>query len=188
MKITVENNMAKVFTPYNKTFVDQIKNIGGRRWNAEEKCWMVPETEIEQVRQYMLDVFGETDLPNECKKVTVLVTFNAEAYKYCESVCLFGKTIARAFGRDSGARVGDDVTLISGSISSGGSARNWCSCVNEGSTFKLRNVPENLLNQKTEYDISVNVIDENQIDRAALEAEKEKLLARLAEIDAMLAQ
>ena len=90
LQIKVENGTAKIFTPYNTTFVTKIKNIGGRRWNAAEKCWTVPESEIETVRAIMMEVFGETDLPDETEKVTVRVTFNKRAVADQDSVVLFG--------------------------------------------------------------------------------------------------
>lgn len=182
-----ENGMAKVFTPYNSEFVAKIKKIGGRKWNGAEKCWEVPETEIETVREYMMAVYGETDKADDSEKVTVKVTFNEEEYATCESIFLFGKAIARAMGRDSGARVCDDVTVLSGKLTSGGSARNWRTVATEGTVIKVRNVPKAALGLTGEMNVTVEVIEEKELDRAALIAEKEKILARLAEIEKLLA-
>lgn len=187
MQITVENGMAKVFTPYNTDFVSKIKNIGGRRWDSVERCWMVPETEIGTVREYMQAVFGETDLPDDSEKVTVKVMFNRDTYEYRSGITLFGKEIARAFGRDSGARVGDDVTLISGRVKSGGSMKNWTTDIDHDTVMKIRNVSKAALDLPTNYDVTVEVIEDAEIDRKALEEEKAKLLARLAEIEKLLA-
>ena len=188
MQIKTGNGMAKVITPYNAEFVAKVKGIGGRKWNAAERCWEVPESEIETVRGYMMDIFGETDLPTEGEKVTVKVTFNSDESKRRESITLFGKTLARAWGRDSGAKVGEDVTLISGKVTSGGSVKNWCTEVREGTVLKVRNVPKAALEQDTDLDVSIEVMETAGIDRAALMEEKEKLLARLAEIENLLAQ
>lgn len=187
MQIKVENGMAKVFTPYNAEFVKKIKNIGGRKWNAADKCWMIPESEIETARQYMMDVYGETDLPDEDGRVTIKVKFNEMAFEYTSPITIFGKEIARAWGRDSGAKVGEDVTLLSGSIGSGGSAKNWRTTIHEGSVFKIRNVAKKALEIPNDYNITVEEVEEATIDRKALEEEKAKLLARLAEIEALLA-
>ena len=186
LQIKVENGTAKVFTPYNTTFVTRIKNIGGRRWNAAEKCWTVPESEIETVRALMMEVYGETDLPDETEKITVRVTFNERAVADQDSVVLFGKTIARATGRDSGAKIGDDAVLESGEIYSGGSQRHWCTVVKEGTVIKVRNISRAALALETEYDVTVAEVEDAGIDRAALIEEKEKLLARLAEIEKLL--
>lgn len=36
-----------------------------------------------------------------------------------------GRTIARAWGRDSGAKLGDGVVKLQGRVGSGGSMKNW---------------------------------------------------------------
>lgn len=187
IKISIENGMASVFTPYNKEFVDLVKGIGGRKWNADRKCWMVPESEIEQVRKYMMDVFGETDQMDEDERVTVTITFTDDAKADCAGVTIFGKTIAKAWGRDSGARVGEDVTFISGNYGSGGSRANWNTYIEAGSKFRVRNVPKAMLANAPAY-VTVEVVDDAKIDRSALVQEKEKLLARLAEIEKLLAE
>ena len=188
MQIKVENGVAKVFTPYNSRFVSLIKNIGGRRWNSSEQCWTVPESEIDTVRKYMMEVYGETDLPDESEKITILVRFNKRVCEGRASVELFGKTVARAFGRDSGAKVGDDVTVIEGKITSGGSRNRWDTIVTEGTVVKIRNISRAALALETEYDITVTEVEDASIDRAALIEEKEKLLVRLAEIEKLLAE
>jgi hypothetical protein len=58
--------------------------------------------------------------------------------------------------------------------------------IEAGTVIKVRNLPEAALNIKTEYDIEVERVEEEKIDRLALEQEKEKLLARLAEIEKLL--
>ena len=185
MKITIENERARIYTPYNAEFVSRIKNIGGRKWNASEKCWEVPKTEVNTVREYMLEIFGETDLGTG-ERVTVKVTFNDDAVATCGSIVLFGKTVARATGRDSGARNGDDATLVFGKIGSGGSARYWTTEIDEGAVIKLRNVPKAALDIDTEYDVTVEILEEAEIDRNALIEERERLLARLEEINKLL--
>lgn len=45
-KIVLEESgeMLKVRTPYNPDFVTRVKQIEGRRWDKEEKVWLVPMT------------------------------------------------------------------------------------------------------------------------------------------------
>lgn len=186
MKITIEAGKAKIFTQYNAEFIEKIKNIGGRRWNGADRCWEVPESEIETVRQYMTEVFGETD-QDEGERVTIKLTFNEDADAERNAVVIYGKTIARATGRDSGARVGDEATLISGSISSGGSMRNWRTTIKAGSVFKVRNIPKKALEMDTEYDITTEILQETGIDIESLLEERDRLIARLDEIGELLA-
>ncbi len=53
------------------------------------------------------------------------------------AVQLFGVKLAVAFDRDSGAKVGYNAIMLSGSIDSGGSRKNWYCVVREGSVFEL---------------------------------------------------
>ena len=55
------NGKLQVFTPYEADFVRAIKRIAGSKWNSDEKCWEVPESSIERVRQIMKDVYGHDD-------------------------------------------------------------------------------------------------------------------------------
>lgn len=188
--IKIEKNgkgMIRIFTPYNPDFVKKIKCVGGRKWDSDKKCWMVPETEIDTVREYMMDVYGETDLPDESEKITVRAVFPNGTAERTGPVVVFGKEICRAWGRDSGAKVGPDVTLLSGKITSGGSCANWTTEIEEGSVFKIRNVPRKALELTNGHNVTFEEIEEPTIDRRALEEEKEKLLARLAEIEKLLA-
>ena len=65
IKVTIKDGRASIYTPFNRDFVTAIKsNIGGRKWDSDERCWTVPEEALPQVRQIMMDVYGETDLPD----------------------------------------------------------------------------------------------------------------------------
>lgn len=188
MKIVVNNGFADIYTPYNADFVDKIKRIGGRRWNGENRCWTVPETEIDTVRQFMVDVYGESDLPDSSEYVDVRITFENDAYSdYRSGIVMFGKTIARAWGRDSGAKVGDDVTIETGVCTSGGSRANWYTAIKADTVIKIRNLPKKALEKGCDYDVTIEVIKENGINKEALLAEKEKLVLRLSEIEKLLA-
>lgn len=186
MKITVKEGKAYISTPYNKDFVAKIKQIGGAKWNAESRCWMIPESEIDTARKYMQEVYGETDLPAEGERVTVDVTFLQTEWEVCESISLFGKVVVRAWGRDSGAKVCEDVTLVDGRIGSGGSVKNWRTTIYEGAVLRIRNIPRAALQIENPYHIKVEEVQKDGIDREALMIEREKLMARLAEIEALL--
>ena len=188
MKITVKEGKAYVETPYNKEFITKIKQIGGARWNSSARCWTVPGAEIDTVRAYMREVYGETDLPDEGDRVTVEVTFLEETSDWDGEISLFGRQICRAFGRDSGARVGEGVTLIDGKIGSGGSRANWTVWIGEGAKFRVRNLPRKALSIEAPYKVEVVEVQQDGIDREALMAEREKLQARLAEIEALLSE
>lgn len=185
IKIEVENGKAKLYTPYNAEFVKAVKNIGGAKWNGS--CWSVPEESLNAAREIMERIYGYSDItPDET--VTLRITCNEELFARCASVSIFGKTLAHAWGRDSGAKVGEDVSLISGEIRSGGSVKNWRSVVTEGSVFVLTNVNKRVYESFTNdenFDITVELL-ENKISKSKLLEKKENLLKRIAEINEIL--
>lgn len=192
IKVTIKDGRASIYTPFNRDFVAAIKtNIGGRRWDTDNKCWTVPEESLPQVRQIMMDVYGETDLPDTCGSVTVRVTFKDEWSVKRDDAVLFRKVLASARSRDSGARPGEDVTYLEGEPTSGGSCKNWESVVPAGSVVLLRHVPLTVWEQDKdggEYYLAEIVDEGKDVRRKELEAEKARLLARIAEIDKLLAE
>lgn len=185
MKIEAKDGVANVYTPYNPDFVKKIKGIGGAKWNDSQKCWSIPETAVEAVREIMADIYGYSDV-KENETVSLKITFNKAIHSERSDVVLFGKVLAHAYGRDSGARVGDDVAYISGGATSGGSVKNWDSVVREGSVAILSNVNKSVYEKaETEYDITVEVIKAKE-DKQSLLEEKERLLKRIIEIEKLL--
>ena len=176
-----------VYTPYNASFVSAIRKIGGAKWDAEGKAWMVPTASLPQVREIMRNIWGEDDRMDTVKRVSVRLTFAEECTEWHGPVEIFGKVLSSATGRDSGARVGEDVFYTAGGPASGGSVKNWRSVVEEGSVVVLSSVPETMLDEAAlPYGVTMEIIEDSGIDRAALIDEKEKLLARLAEIESLL--
>ena len=94
--------------------------------------------------------------------------------------------MAHARGRDSGATHWDNVSYISGGPESGGSAKNWIVGDGGGSVAILYDVPEARLYSPLPDGVEMEILEES-VDRKALEEEKQRLLARLAEIDKLLA-
>lgn len=184
---TNKGTQTAVYTPYNAAFVSAVRKIGGAKWDAEGKAWMVPTASLPQVREIMRSIWGEDDRMDTVKRVSVRLTFRKICSAECRPVEILGKTISRAYSRDSGARPGDDVAFEAGGPFSGGSRANWRSIVEEGSVAILRNVPVAMLDKaELPEGVTMEIIQDSGIDRGALMAEKEKLLARLAEIEKLL--
>lgn len=185
IKIEIEDGRANLFTPYNPDFVKKIKGIGGAKWNASEKCWGIPEAAVDAAREIMQEVYGYSDI-SENETVSVKVTIEDRMSECCGDVFLFGKVLAHASGRDSGARVGDDVAYISGGADSGGSVKNWKSVVEAGSVVILSNVNKSVF-ERSEIPEGVKVeVLAGKASKSQLLDEKERLLKRIAEIDKLL--
>ncbi|MBD5170045.1 MAG: hypothetical protein HDT20_08025 [Oscillibacter sp.] len=185
MKIKIENGKASISTPYHSEFVRKIKRCANAKWDPEHNVWVVDAKYVPAVRQIMCDVYGESDIP-ESKRYDVKLTFHKSVYSICDGVFFFGKCVARAYGRDSGARVGEGVCYLAGECESGGSVRNWQSIVNKGSVVMLYDVPTTLVQDAEPVDGVDYEFIERTPDKNALVSEKNSLLARIAEIDALL--
>ena len=140
--IRIETKGEKIYisSPYNADFVSRIKLIGGK-WDASSRRWTIKADALEAARKAMMEVYGETDEAPAAETVTLVLEFRAEMVKDQGPITIAGKTIAAAFGRDSGARVGDDVAFIAGAPESCGSAKNWSTCIPEGSVCEVYRVP-----------------------------------------------
>lgn len=187
IKINTIEDRAYLETPYNANFVAAIKRIGGASWDRDRRAWCIPADAIDQAREIMRRVYGEDDRPSTEPSVSVRLTFGREVSELRAPVTILGKSIASAWGRDSGARVGDDVAFVEGRPESGGSFKNWRSVVPAGSVVVLHNVPQAALQMELPEGVTAEVMQPATIDRDALQAERERLLARLAEIDQLLA-
>ncbi|OQA07948.1 MAG: hypothetical protein BWY65_01679 [Firmicutes bacterium ADurb.Bin373] len=189
MKITnIGNGKIAVETPYNPEFVSKIKKAGGR-WNASSKTWECDERSVEAVRAIMREVYGMDDMPQEL--VTVRVTVgDRNISKHTGPVVLFGRTIASAYGRDSGAKIGEGVCFEAGGCTSGGSVKNWYTVIESGSIITIYDVPRRAVEEKLGWSDSDGAVEimEAVDPLAGLKAEREALLKRLTEIDAILSE
>lgn len=122
---------------FNRNLVKHCRDLGGK-WDEESKAWVFSDIVSDKVE--------ELDFIYNSKLIPVEIEAVEKIFNYHESVEYLGYTIAYASGRDSGAKLGDCVSLISGSIDSGGSVKNWGTIVREGSKFRL-NVPAKLFEQ-----------------------------------------
>lgn len=137
---------------YNSMLVDQCRNLGGR-WDKEQKAWVfskVVEAEVEG-----LDELFNSDM------VVVDIT-SLDAWGSKGPVDFLGYPIARATDRDSGAVICDDVAMISGYVTSGGSAKNWGTIARAGSVFRLM-VSRKLLEKYEENDWTYEIKNEGTI-------------------------
>ena len=184
LNIRIAEGKAIITTPYNADFVSKIKNIGGR-WNAASKAWSVSDSMVAEAREIMRAVYGQDDQQTDVQTTDIRVRFNDDVWGHQEGVTLYGKTIAKAWGRDSGARVGDDVAFIDGQPKSGGSVKNWLTIVPAGSVVVIKNVPVTLLG--AELPTGAEIISDVDSKREALLARKAELEAALADINNQLA-
>lgn len=188
MKITsISAGKITIDTPYNPAFVQRIKAMGGR-WDTMGRVWVTDERNAEAVRAAMREVYGRDDTPG-ADLVSVRVIVSGTIYAGRGPVVLFGRTIASATGRDSGARVGDGVAFTQGAPRSGGSMKNWATEVRPGAVILIHDVPRAAVEARLNWEDSYGAFEiiESAPNRQALEEERARLQARLAEIEQILA-
>ncbi len=191
MEIRIEKSAdkAEVYTPYSKEFISELKKrVGGARWNASKRCWTVPEDALDAVRGIIKSVYGYTDQADAGRLCTATIRV-AYMDAECAPVSIFNRVVARAYGRDSGATVGDGVVFKEGAPKSGGSAKYWKTIV-DGCIVEMHHVPEAAIKNGLPGGCEIlSITPEGEDDnRKRLLEEREKLLARLAEIDKELGE
>ena len=187
IKVDVQEDKVVISAPYDKEFTESMHHFNGK-WNSAEKTWTVDIDQLDEVREVLLNVYGVNDLTNDLVDVWVTIPEGHYVGGAQAPAKMFGKVIATAWGRDSGAKWGPDIVNKNSKCSSGGSTKNWITDVSSG-TFKIKNVSKSRIEQeKDDYLEEGFVFDiiEKGIDKEALREEKERLLLRLAEIDKIL--
>lgn len=114
---------------YNQNMVTECHNLGGK-WDADEKAWVFSGIVADKVE--LLDEKYNSELVN------VEITFNETARGDREPVYLAGFKIAQAWGRDSGAKLAEGISLIAGDVSSCGSVKNWGTRIAEGTVIRMQ--------------------------------------------------
>ena len=181
--ITKTEKSIQVESEYNRDFISGARNLAGR-WNSPH--WTFDVRDEGAVRELCLDVYG-TD-GETVDLVDVEITFEGGFYATRGPITFCGRTIARAFGRDSGAKPGAGVVVKSGGFRSSGSVKNWATEVNTGgAVVVLRDMSRRAVEavDAEEFGGTFEILEpENK--NAALIAERDRLIARLAEIDDLL--
>ena len=186
VQITKTENKIHVESPYNPDLPSRARKLGGK-WNAAQKVWSFDARDEDRVRKLYRNIYGTDGSADNGESVTVRCKTQNKIYSERHSGLFIGPVqVARAFGRDSGATLADNVVILRGSIGSGGSRANWHTITSEGVELEIRDIPRGTAKQVlSDSDWTSEIID-TTIDKSDLEEEKQQLLARIAEIDELL--
>lgn len=177
-----------LISPYNPDLPARAKAIGGR-WDAGRKAWKFDSRDEDRVRDLARAIYGTDGSPaDDGDLVTVrvrLADYEVNDHYRKEPVARFaGRMIAERTGRDKPVHLAPGVVLIEGHLpSSGGSMRYPLIEAGDDVILEIRDLPRTALAVEDEnrYEIVGEIIDVE-----ALTAERARLLARVAEIDALL--
>jgi hypothetical protein len=136
IKVIIEGSKIRVQTPHaDMNFNAAIKKMGAS-WGGGSRGWILDAQNEPLVRAALKRGYG-TDGSREADTCSIVMKVQRNAYR--GPVIVAGRAIARAFDRDSGAKLGQSVVLMDGNIGSGGSRKNWETWAN--GTFLLHDVP-----------------------------------------------
>lgn len=187
MKVSIKNinGTIHVYSPFNSEFVSEAKRIKGR-FNGDEKCWCFDERNLDLVKEILLSIYG-TDGQDQ-QFVDVEVTVKKTIKSELSPVCLAGREIASAHDKKSGARVGNNISFVKNSPTSGGSAKYWTTEIPGGAVFRIFDLPAGAAKLLSACDdIEYKIISGEQSkeqELAHLKMELNRILARIAELEA----
>lgn len=177
-----------VVSPYDKEFVRLARSLGGR-WRNER--WMFPAGAMDRVRAALHRVYGWSESATLDRAVLHLRA-RETIVAQCDGIRLGGRTIAYAWARDSGARLGEGVLSRNAPsdtswYGSGGSLQYWTTWVREGAEFEMLEVYGEVARRLTDGTCKVKSWD---VSVVANRAQSEFTIrdCRLAEVRAAIAE
>ncbi len=194
--ITKSGDTIRVISPYHPEFVRKAgKNLRGR-W--ENGAWHFDALHAVAVRALIKEVYG---FEEGCRLVPLRVNFRDDGIDGRRSyVCRAGRLVASVKGRDSGAQLGPGVVVEDGEFTSSGSRAHPTVYADPGTVVVIHGVPLALAEAYVDgtagyngetYEIVVDSatrsLESVTVSREALSEERTRLLARLTEIDGLLA-
>ena len=180
MTVTVENGTISVVSAYNGAWVARAKELGGK-WNGNASAWQFPETIEDLVRDALMDIYGEDGKPTE--KVTIDIKLDTED-DIEQSLVIAGVEFLTRRDRDSAVGVRNGAIIVKGSFKKSGGSLQYprIGCPTSETVLRVQ-IPKTKLDS---VGFDYTEVHAEPIDRTALEAEKEALLKRLAEIEELL--
>ncbi len=134
------HGVIEIRTPYSPEFVAIARQLNGN-WN--NIFWSFRSEDRDTLSDLLIETYG-MDGRTPVKTVTVRATIKEgiawETFR--GPLMIFGRVVGSAFGRDSGARLGTGVAIVSGRFTSGGSVKNWKTVIPGKTTFDIHDVPE----------------------------------------------
>lgn len=159
IKIKIEGTKLSVTSPYHPDFPAAARKLGGK-WQSP--AWVFDARDEERVRKLCVRVYG-TDGSAPADVLTVRCSAalcDGDGNGSTLSYYLCGRQVARAFGRDSGAKLGEGVIVLSGGFGSGGSVKNPSCTVREGTIIEVRDLPRAAAEKlHDEYRYGVTLLD-----------------------------
>lgn len=144
--VTQTENTLSVSSPYLLEWVEKARLLSGK-WEPNTKTWQFNTAIKPAVLSALMEIFGE-DGVTPIDFADIELTYNNFAYADRSPYCFAGREIAKAYGRDSGAKPGlHKVFFTQGKPTSAGSIKNWDTRIPTGTVIVLTDVPIPMVNR-----------------------------------------
>lgn len=98
-------------TPYDKTYIKLVKEIGGK-WDAKDKTWSVPADKEQELRKILLDVYGWEE---QAEEETVKIRLDGRYYETRQGIIALGDIlVAKRWRRYGGVTLYNGAELVEG--------------------------------------------------------------------------
>lgn len=158
VRVVKTTNGITVSSPFNRKFVKSANALDGK---FDGGLWIFDNRLESDVRQILNEVYG-SDGQSEGEFVRFRIEWKDREFASTAPIEVAGRSIARAFGRDSGAKSGDGVIVRAGGFSSGGSMKNWGTIVKSETIVELLDFPrakaEKLVNSQPDEDRVYSIV------------------------------
>lgn len=196
-----------VTAPYNPDANARFRELGGK-FDRGTKSWTFPNLVKEELAETLMDHYFEDGfLP--VRRGVVKIKANHSFGCTHTPIRFAGRILGRAKSRDGGARISDGVNVLSGSLTSGGSVKNWETRIAEDSVLAVHDMPESIMEfyekdpdrkafphddeEDNDFEILEFIPDEDEEYEAEKEVEdldedeKKGLLQRVSDLESRLA-
>jgi len=188
MRITETSTQLKIESDYHPDLPKRARNLAGN-WNGEH--WIFDIRDKDRVEKMYRTIYGYFGDLESVTTVNVQLIASNDCSESRRGIFFAGRCIATASGRDSGARLGEGVIIENGEAMSGGSMKNWITRITEDAIIEIKDVPLSKVQQAIKKGnrkwAEIKIISEPDFNIFELEKERELIMARLVEIDEILA-
>lgn len=184
--VTELGGMISVAAPYDKAFVREARKVGGR-WSRDASAWVFDARERAAVEAALSRCYGWAPGGAQTGDFYVTLTsWNAGE----REVRIMGRAVARRRRRDADVTLGEGVAVTRGDFTDRGGSVSHPAIIDGGGdvTLVVHDLPTAIMaNEQLVAGYGISPVPPAEADLTALRAEREKLLRRVAEIDALLA-
>lgn len=185
VQIVTDNSTVTVHSPYDPAFPPAARKLGGV-W--KDGAWKFAHRDFDRVRELCRTIYGTDGAEPEGVGVTVRVPLDGWDSHHADEFRLAGRRLLWRPSRDERVRYASRVVVVSGDFyGSGGSMRYPEVNAKPGTVIEVRDVPADVAQKMVDEYPTASIVDGGEAFVAALLAERDRLTARIAEIDAALA-